>query len=95
MFAIVRDAQGSTHLNAIVSGLKNVHIFEGDVTDYRSLEVRTFNMPTAPAFILSRASMSAQRAAKQVRDVTGGTLDYLIHVAGRTDPETLYQALDD
>lgn len=40
VFAIVRNAARSTHLTAAVSDLKNVNVFEGDVTDYPSLEVR-------------------------------------------------------
>ncbi|RPD58560.1 NAD-P-binding protein [Lentinus tigrinus ALCF2SS1-7] len=73
VFAIVRNATRSTHLSVAISGLKNVHVFEGDVTDHPSLE----------------------RVAKQVGKITGGTLDYMIHVAARTDPELLYQSLDD
>ncbi|KAI0742365.1 NAD-P-binding protein [Daedaleopsis nitida] len=38
VFAIVRNAQTSTHLNKAVAGLKNVHVIEGDVTDYSTLE---------------------------------------------------------
>ncbi|KAI0780008.1 NAD-P-binding protein [Fomes fomentarius] len=38
VFAIVRDAKASTYLVDVISGLKNVHIVEGDVVDYSSLE---------------------------------------------------------
>lgn len=39
VLAIVRNVQSATHLTTAVAGLKNVHVLEGDVTDYRSLEV--------------------------------------------------------
>ncbi|RPD72782.1 NAD-P-binding protein [Lentinus tigrinus ALCF2SS1-7] len=38
VFAVVRNAQKSIHLQAAIKGLKNVHVLEADVTDYKSLE---------------------------------------------------------
>ncbi|TFK84095.1 NAD-P-binding protein [Polyporus arcularius HHB13444] len=38
VFAIVRNAAKSTHLQAATKGLKNVHILEAEVTDYSTLE---------------------------------------------------------
>ncbi|KAI0696863.1 NAD-P-binding protein [Cerioporus squamosus] len=38
VFAVVRSAAKSTHLQAAVKNLKNVHVLEADVTDYASLE---------------------------------------------------------
>ncbi|KAI0747070.1 NAD-P-binding protein [Daedaleopsis nitida] len=38
VFAIVRNARTSTHLNAATSGLKNVHVIEADVGDYSTLQ---------------------------------------------------------
>ena len=51
VFAIVRNAARSTHLTAPVSDLKNVHVFEGDVTDYPSLEVRSGYFASAVSLI--------------------------------------------
>lgn len=39
VIAVVRNAKTSTHLAAAIAGLDNVHVVEGDVVDYRSLEV--------------------------------------------------------
>ncbi|KAI0696852.1 NAD-P-binding protein [Cerioporus squamosus] len=38
VFAVVRSAAKSTHLQAAVKSLKNVHVLEADVADYASLE---------------------------------------------------------
>ncbi|KAI0742370.1 NAD-P-binding protein [Daedaleopsis nitida] len=38
VFAVVRNACTSTHLNAVVESTKNVHVLEGDVADYISLK---------------------------------------------------------
>ncbi|PIL26450.1 hypothetical protein GSI_12208 [Ganoderma sinense ZZ0214-1] len=38
VFAIVRNPAGSTHLQAVAAGLKNVHIIASDVADYSTLE---------------------------------------------------------
>ncbi|KAI0696857.1 NAD-P-binding protein [Cerioporus squamosus] len=73
VFAVVRSAAKSTHLQATVKSLKNVHVLEADVADYASME----------------------KAAKQVADVTGGKLDYLIHNAARMDAEGTQKGFDD
>lgn len=39
VFAIVRNAKGSTHLAAAVAHLKNVHVVEAEIVDHASLEV--------------------------------------------------------
>ncbi|KAH9916607.1 NAD-P-binding protein [Epithele typhae] len=38
VFAVVRSAATSTHLQAVASAFANVHILEGEVTDYASLQ---------------------------------------------------------
>ncbi|EIW57033.1 NAD-P-binding protein [Trametes versicolor FP-101664 SS1] len=38
VFAIVRNAKGSTHLAAAIANLKNVHVVEADIVDHASLE---------------------------------------------------------
>ncbi|KAI0688580.1 NAD(P)-binding protein [Cerioporus squamosus] len=60
VFAVVRNAAKSTHLQAATKGLKNVH-----------------------------------KAAKQVSEVTGGKLDYLIHNAARMEPGPVMRGFDD
>ncbi|PIL26449.1 hypothetical protein GSI_12207 [Ganoderma sinense ZZ0214-1] len=72
VFAIVRNPQGSTHLDAAIGHLENVYILSGDVADYGTLE----------------------RAAKQVSDITGGGLDYLIHNAAKLDM-SVFNGFDD
>ncbi|KAI0691688.1 NAD-P-binding protein [Earliella scabrosa] len=72
VFAVVRNAQTSTHLTSAVSGLANVHVLEADVTHYASLEA----------------------AATQLSQITGGTLDCLIHNAARMDSDTFYRGFD-
>ena len=39
VFAVVRNAATSTHLQTAIKGLANVHVLEADVIDYKSLEV--------------------------------------------------------
>ncbi len=39
VLAVVRNAAKSTHLQAVIKDLKNVHVLEADVTDYKTLEV--------------------------------------------------------
>ncbi len=46
VFAIVRNAKGSTHLAAAVANLKNVHVVEADIVDHASLEVQHISSPT-------------------------------------------------
>ena len=41
VFAVVRNASASTHLAKAIAGLKNVHVVEGDIVDYTSIEVPT------------------------------------------------------
>ena len=65
-----------------MSALKNVHILEADVTNYASLEVCVAVTMRGEGRSISSYS---QRAAKQTASVTGGSLDYLIHNAARTD----------
>lgn len=48
VFAIVRNKKGSFHLAAAVANLKNVHVFEADVVDHASLEVRHPFPPANP-----------------------------------------------
>ncbi|KAI0742358.1 hypothetical protein C8Q80DRAFT_1187780 [Daedaleopsis nitida] len=69
VIAVVRNASTSVDLNAAISGLKHVHVVEGDVADYRTLEA----------------------AAKQILELSGGTLDCLIHNAARTDPSRAFK----
>ena len=93
VFAIVRDPAGSSHLHAAVAGLKNVHIFAGDVGEYNALEVSAHHRcecvsPLADSWFL-------QRAAKQVSQITGGKLDYLIHLAAKMDAGTLFRGYGD
>ncbi|KAI0675781.1 NAD-P-binding protein [Trametes maxima] len=38
VFAIVRNKQGSKHLAPVANNYQNVHVVEGDVADYKSLE---------------------------------------------------------
>ncbi|KAI8975857.1 NAD-P-binding protein [Trametes punicea] len=38
VFAVVRNKQKSVHLASAVAGLNNVHVIEGDVVDYSSME---------------------------------------------------------
>ncbi|KAI0820521.1 NAD-P-binding protein [Trametes gibbosa] len=38
VFAVIRNKKSSTHLAAAVENLKNVHVVEADVVDYKSLE---------------------------------------------------------
>ncbi|TFK80787.1 NAD-P-binding protein [Polyporus arcularius HHB13444] len=38
VLAVVRNAANSTHLHAVIKDLKNVHVLEADVTDYKTLE---------------------------------------------------------
>lgn len=47
VYAIVRNKKNSFHLAAAVANLKNVHIFEADVVDHASLEVRPPSLPTS------------------------------------------------
>ena len=39
VFAVVRNGATSTHLNTGIKDFTNVHVVDGDVTDYPSLEV--------------------------------------------------------
>lgn len=48
VFAVVRNAAKSNHLQAAIKDLKNVHVLEADVTDYKTLEVRSLSR-TAPS----------------------------------------------
>ena len=52
VFAVVRNAANSKHLQAAIQGLKNVHVLEADVADYRSLEV-----PYAPSGVVTAIYM--------------------------------------
>ncbi|KAI0742405.1 NAD-P-binding protein [Daedaleopsis nitida] len=74
VFAVVRNASASIHLNAAVKGLQNVHILEGDVGDYNSLKA-------------SRTT--------QMSELSGGTLDCLIHNAARLDSNVVFKGFDD
>ncbi|KAH9894847.1 NAD-P-binding protein [Cubamyces lactineus] len=38
VFSVVRNKERSIHLHAAISGLSNVHVIEGDVVDYESME---------------------------------------------------------
>ncbi|KAI0747067.1 NAD-P-binding protein [Daedaleopsis nitida] len=38
VFAVVRNARKSNHLNAAISGMENVHVVEADVADHTTLE---------------------------------------------------------
>ena len=38
MYAVVRNAAKSTHLQAATKGFQNVHVVEADVVDHVSLE---------------------------------------------------------
>ena len=40
VFAVVRSAAKSIHLQAATKSLKNVHVVEADVADYASLQVQ-------------------------------------------------------
>ncbi|KAM5539607.1 hypothetical protein V8D89_006716 [Ganoderma adspersum] len=73
VFAIVRNPEGSIHLQAAAASLKNVHIISGEVADYITLE----------------------RAAKQISEITGGKLDYLIHNAANLDTNTVFKGFHD
>lgn len=87
VFAVVRNARTSTHLTSVAEGSKSVHIVEADVVDYKSLEVCHYLQP-APShcsFMLILIYSSHQRAAKQISEITGGTLDCLIHNAALID----------
>lgn len=39
VFAVVRNKQRSTHLQAAIENLNNVHVVEGDIVDYKSMQV--------------------------------------------------------
>lgn len=93
VFAIVRNKTGSIHLNAAVTGLKNVHIVEADVVDYASLEV--VRCPGCLQSGMSNSRPSTQRAAKEVGATTGGKLDCLIHNAARIYGDTIYFRFND
>lgn len=39
VFAVVRNKQRSTHLQAAIANMNNVHVVEGDIVDYKSMQV--------------------------------------------------------
>lgn len=59
-----------------LAGRSNVHLLEGDVTNYDSLKVYSFRKDPSPYadFLKSAAAESSK--------ITGGSLDYLIANAG-------------
>ena len=85
VYAVVRNAAKSTHLQDAIKSLKNVHVVEADVVDHISLEARS------PASRLRRRvadiAIHLQQAAQQVSELSGGTLDYLIHNAAHISDE--------
>ncbi|EIW54434.1 short chain dehydrogenase, partial [Trametes versicolor FP-101664 SS1] len=38
VFAVVRNKQRSTHLQAAITNMNNVHVVEGDIVDYKSMQ---------------------------------------------------------
>ncbi|KAI1795383.1 NAD(P)-binding protein [Ganoderma leucocontextum] len=82
VIAVVRDPAGSTHLNAAIKGLQNVHVITADVADYTTLEELTSNI-------------QFKHAAEQVSKITGGKVDVLIHVAARMDIPAVRKGFDD
>ncbi|KAI0742352.1 NAD-P-binding protein [Daedaleopsis nitida] len=69
VFAVVRSASTAIHLNAAIHGLKNVHVVEGDVADYRTLEaaasqVSTLSGGTLDCLIHNAARTDSSRAFK-------------------------------
>ncbi len=94
MFAVVRNASKSTYLQAVAKDAKNIHVVEGDVADYPSLQVGTTSRVMYPPALLITC-IHSQKAAERVSEVTGGKLDYLIHNAARVEAETLSKGFDD
>ena len=96
---MVRNAAKSTHLQDAIKSLKNVHVVEADVVDHISLEA------CSPASRLrcrvTDIVILLQQAAQRVSELSGGTLDYLIHNAAHISDElfegyeTLWAAFSD
>lgn len=85
VFAVVRNSRTSAHLNLAVKGLKNVHVLDADVLDHASLEVSQICSFSARPY-KKPLNIPPQRAAKQVAEITSGSLDVLIHNVARLDP---------
>ncbi|PIL30305.1 hypothetical protein GSI_07488 [Ganoderma sinense ZZ0214-1] len=83
VFAVVRNPEGSTHLNAVAASFKNIHIILEDVVDYNSLESLANDMRCDTGS--SEASFRDHRRK----------LDYLIHNAASTNVSTVYKGFDD
>ena len=93
MFAIVRDPAGSTHLQAAIASLKNVHVIAGDVADYATLEVSF--CPCDYACVPYLTTGALQCAAKRVSEISDGKVDYLIHNAAKLDAATVFKGFQD
>ena len=82
---MVRNAAKSTHLQGAIKSLKNIHVVEADVVDHISLEA------CSPASRLrcpvTDIAIHLQQAAQRVSEISGGTLDYLIHNAAHISDE--------
>ena len=94
VFAVVRNAAKSTHLQAAIRSLNNVRIVEADVGDHASLQVPSFL--TFPFLLpgVADTCFFSQNAAKEISRVTGGKLDCLIHNAARMDPAVMPKGFD-
>ncbi len=95
MFAVVRNASKSTYLQAVAKDANNIHVVEGDVGDYASLQVGITPSFICPPGLLITPCCHSQKAAERVSEVTGGKLDYLIHNAARVEAENLSKGFDD
>ena len=49
VIAIVRNPTSSSHLNAAIAGLQNVHVMAANVADCATLEVRASFLHSAPS----------------------------------------------
>ncbi|KAF9818473.1 hypothetical protein IEO21_02711 [Rhodonia placenta] len=92
VFAIVRNIATSTHLTAFVTESKknNVHVLQADVADHVTLKVMS-----SWTNILGPALTGHKDAAARAAEITGGSLDVLIHSAARIEVPTMFKRVTD